>query len=136
MPCVLDTNLLIYFLGNAADPEVLSRIEQEIRSSARVSVISRMEILGWRSHTEESRRRARRLIDQLDEIALTSVVVERVIEIRSQLTIKLPYAIIACSALVESLPLMTRNTEYFRRVPDLELINPFESRSGGPRKHV
>lgn len=126
MPCVLDTNLLIYFLANAAESEVLSRIEQEIRSFARISVITRMEVLGWRGHTEESRRRARRLIDQLDEIALTSVVVERVIEIRSQLAIKLPDAIIAGSALVESLPLMTRNTEDFRRVPDLKLIDPFE----------
>jgi len=98
-----------------------------LRSSAKFSVITRMEDLGWRGHTEDSRQRARRLLDQLDEIALTSVVVERVIEIRSQLAIKLPDAIIAASALVENLPLMTRNIEDFKCVPGLDLIDPFEA---------
>jgi predicted nucleic acid-binding protein len=127
MPCVLDTNLLIYFLGDAIESSVSQRIEQAIRSSARFSVITRMEVLGWRGHTEDSRRCARRLLDQLDEIALTSVVVAWVIEIRSQLGIKLPDAIIAASALVENLPLMTRNVEDFKRILDLELINSFQS---------
>jgi predicted nucleic acid-binding protein len=127
MPCVLDTNPLIYFLNDAIDAAVSQRIEQALRSSAKFSVITRMEVLGWRGHTEDSRQRARRLLDQLDEIALTSVVVERVIEIRSQLAIKLPDAIIAASALVEKLPLMTRNIEDFKRVSGLDLIDPFEA---------
>jgi predicted nucleic acid-binding protein len=54
------------------------------------------------------------LLDQLDEVPLTSVVVERVIEIRSQLAIELPDAIIAASALIENLPLMTRNVQDFK----------------------
>jgi predicted nucleic acid-binding protein len=127
MPCVLDTNPLIYFLNDAMDAAVSQRIEQALRSSAKFSVITRMEVLGWRGHTEDSRQRARRLLDQLDEIALTSVVVDRVIEIRSQLAIKLPDAIIAASALVEKLPLMTRNIEDFKRVSGLDLIDPFEA---------
>ncbi len=125
MSCVLDTNVLIYFLDDALEGEALQRVQQAMRTSARVSVITRMEVLGWRGHTEESRARARFLLDQLDEVALTSVVVERVIEIRSSLAIKLPDAIIAASALIENRPLMTRNIADFQRVPGLVLIDPF-----------
>nr|WP_170879139.1 type II toxin-antitoxin system VapC family toxin [Aromatoleum tolulyticum] len=88
-------------------------------------MITRMEVLGWRGHTDESRARARFLLDQLDEIALTSVVVERVIEMRSTIAIKLPDAIIAASALIEGLPLMTRNIRDFKAVAGLQLIDPF-----------
>ncbi|MCK0507184.1 type II toxin-antitoxin system VapC family toxin [Aromatoleum anaerobium] len=125
MSCVVDTNLLIYFLADAVDESVLQRIEQALRDQARISVITRMEVLGWRGHTDDSRARARFLLDQLDEIALTSPVVERVIEIRSSLAIKLPDAIIAASALIENLPLMTRNIADFKRVPGLVLMDPF-----------
>ena len=125
MSCVVDTNLLIYFLGDAVDAPVLQRIEQALRDQARISVITRMEVLGWRGHTDDSRGRARFLVDQLDEIALTSAVVERVIEMRSSIAIKLPDAIIAASALIEGLPLMTHNSQDFKRVPGLRLIDPF-----------
>ncbi|MCK9983994.1 MAG: hypothetical protein AzoDbin1_00466 [Azoarcus sp.] len=125
MPCVVDTNLLIYFLAGAVDAPVLQRIEHALREQARISVITRMEVLGWRGHTDESRARARFLLDQLDEIALTSVVVERVIEMRSTIAIKLPDAIIAASALIEGLPLMTRNIRDFKAVAGLQLIAPF-----------
>lgn len=125
MLCVVDTNLLIYFLAGAVDGHVLQRIEHALREQARISVITRMEVLGWRGHTDESRARARFLLDQLDEIALTSAVVERVIEMRSTFAIKLPDAIIAASALIEGLPLMTRNIRDFKAVAGLQLIDPF-----------
>jgi predicted nucleic acid-binding protein len=60
MSCVVDTNPLIYFLAEAADATVLRRIEQALRADARISVITRMEVLGWRGHTDDSRGRARR----------------------------------------------------------------------------
>jgi hypothetical protein len=125
MRCVLDTNVLIYFLDDALAGSALQRVEQAMRAPAKVSVMTRMEVLGWRGHTAKSRADARFLLDQLDEIALTSPVVERVIEIRSSLAIKLPDAIIAASALIENLPLMTRNIADFKRVPGLVLIDPF-----------
>ena len=48
-----------------------------------------------------------------------------VIDIRSTITIKLPDAIIAASALAENLPLMTRNTKDFNRIASLVRVDPF-----------
>lgn len=48
------------------------------------------------------------------------------IDIRAVLPVKLPDAIIAASALVEGLPLMTHNVGDFKRIPGLTVINPFQ----------
>lgn len=46
--------------------------------------------------------------------------------IRRQYKIKLPDAIIAATALVHNLILVTRNTSDFKNIPELQLINPWE----------
>jgi predicted nucleic acid-binding protein len=116
MSCVLDTNVLIYFLDDRTDQDISMKVESAIGAGARCSLITRMEVLGWRGHTDESRHGAKMLLDKMNEIAITSVIADRVIELRSQVAIKLPDAIIAASALALGLPLMTRNTEDFRRI--------------------
>jgi predicted nucleic acid-binding protein len=58
-------------------------------------------------------------------IPLSRAVADKVIALRSQFSIKLPDAIIAASALTENLPFMTRNTDDFRRIDKLVLVNPF-----------
>lgn len=127
MPCVLDTNLLIYFLNGGTEAPVTDRIAAAMEAGAHYSVITRMEVLGWRGHTDDSRRLAQTLLDQLIEIPLTPAIVERVVALRSGMAIKLPDAIIAASALEAGVPLMTRNANDFRRIEGLRLENPFES---------
>jgi predicted nucleic acid-binding protein len=125
MTCVIDTNPLIYLLSGAAEPAVLRTIEEAIRHGALFSVITRIEIMGWPGHTVDSRNAAAALLDQMEAIELTRNVAGVAIEIRSRIAIKLPDAIIAASALTERLPLMTRNTADFSRIPGLALIDPF-----------
>ncbi len=106
-PCLIDTNILIYALTSNATPAVLARIDSAIADQARYSVVTRMELLGWRGHTPD--------------------IVAKVIDIRSVLSIKLPDAIIAASALTERLSLLTRNTADFSRVPELQSVDPFDT---------
>jgi len=84
-----------------------------------------MELLGWRGHTPDSRRTTEELLLQLTEILLTPAIVAKVIDIRSTLSIKLPDAIIAASALTVNLPLVTRNTTDFGRITELQAIDQF-----------
>ncbi|MBI5437859.1 MAG: type II toxin-antitoxin system VapC family toxin [Nitrosomonadales bacterium] len=125
MPCLIDTNVLIHALSGNAQASVLSRIDNAIANQARYSVVTRMELLGWNGHTADSRRETEVLLAQLMEIPLTPTIVALVIDIRSTITIKLPDAIIAASALVENLPLMTCNTGDFKRIAGLVVIDPF-----------
>jgi predicted nucleic acid-binding protein len=124
-PCLIDTNILIYALTNNATSAVLARIDTAIANQAHYSVVTRMELLGWRGHTPDSRRKTEELLLQLTEILLTPAIVAKVVDIRSTLSIKLPDAIIAASALTENLPLLTRNTTDFGRITELQAIDPF-----------
>lgn len=125
MPCLIDTNVLIHALSGNAQAPILSRIDDAIANQARYSVVTRMELLGWNGHTADSRRETEALLTQLMEVTLTPAIVALVIDIRSTITIKLPDAIIAASALAENLPLMTCNTGDFKRIPGLVVIDPF-----------
>ncbi|WP_058553879.1 type II toxin-antitoxin system VapC family toxin [Thiohalocapsa sp. ML1] len=127
MACLLDTNVLIYWMSDALASPVAARIEAAIRADASYSVVTRMEILGWRGHTNDSRTRAADLLEQLQEVALTRAVVDQVIDIRSSIGIKLPDAIVAASALTSGLPLMTRNLDDFKRIAGLQIVSPFQT---------
>ncbi len=51
--CPLDTNILIYYLADAIPPGSLGEIETMLTSSFRISIITKIEFLGWKKHTPE-----------------------------------------------------------------------------------
>jgi predicted nucleic acid-binding protein len=52
--------------------------------------------------------------------------VNKTIQLRQKQKIKLPDAIIAATALVNGLALVSNNTKDFKNIPDLELVNPYD----------
>ncbi|MFZ4539249.1 type II toxin-antitoxin system VapC family toxin [Propionivibrio sp.] len=122
--CLIDTNVLIDYLGGNTSSAFVLNVEQALSAGSVVSVITTMELLGWRGHSEQSRCDAENLLRGMGEIGLARPVVNEVIKLRSLLAIKLPDAIIAASALVEKLPVMTANTSDFKSIPGLSLLNP------------
>lgn len=55
---------------------------------------------------------------------LTEEIVEKTIEIRRLKRIKLPDAIIASTAIMHDLTLLTNNTGDFTQIPGLNFVNP------------
>ncbi|WP_151088219.1 PIN domain-containing protein [Hymenobacter baengnokdamensis] len=49
---------------------------------------------------------------------------QKTIQLRQQYKVKLPDAIIAATALVHGLPILTRNTRDFKAFTDLVVLNP------------
>ena len=58
---------------------------------------------------------------------LDAAVIERAIALRQESRMGLADAIIAATALVHHLPLVTRKVDDFKHVNGLRLINPFEA---------
>lgn len=123
---VFDTNILIYYLNQTLPPSGRQFVDQAIQNTAFISVVSRLEILGWPGHTEESIKKAEHLLLQnFNEYPLTEVIVRRCIGLRRQRSIRLPDAIIAATALHLQMPLVTRNTQDFGNLDTLSFVNPF-----------
>ncbi|MBF0462972.1 MAG: type II toxin-antitoxin system VapC family toxin [Magnetococcales bacterium] len=123
--CLIDTNVLIDFLSQSPDEAFNERVLAALSDQSAVSIVTTIELLGWRRHTAQSRSSAANLLACLQELPLTRREAEVAIGLRSQSPIRLGDAIIAATALTTGLPLMTRNTEDFRRIDGLRLIDPF-----------
>jgi hypothetical protein len=124
---LIDTNILIYYLAGALSPEERPTVDKILRESFNISVITRIELLGWNGHTPEGLVKARHLLDCARCIPLTDALAEKTIELRTSSSISLPDAVIAASALSLDATLVTRNEEDFTQVTELRIFNPFRS---------
>ena len=123
VPLLLDTNALIYHLNMALMPQVTQQLGDALTAQqVYISVITRIEMLAWKGHTDESLRQTTDLIEQLPELALTEPVIVQAIRIRKAHGLKLPDAVIAATALTHSLQLVTANEADFYRVDSLSLF--------------
>lgn len=123
LPLLLDTNVLIYHLNLALTPQVTQQLGDALMAQqVYISVITRIEMLACKGHTDESLRQTTDLIEQLPELALTEPVIVQAIRIRKAHGLKLPDAVIAATALTHSLQLVTANEADFNRVDSLSLF--------------
>jgi predicted nucleic acid-binding protein len=122
---VLDTNILIY----AAKPGG-QRLNNWVQDpNATVSIISRIEALGYPGITLEEKTALQNIFEYLPEAGLTEAIAARAITLRQQRKIGLADAVLAATALESFMPLVTRNVEDFKHIEGLRLINPFEPSS-------
>lgn len=122
-PLLLDTNVLIYHLKLVLPREVTQQLAQALKArQAFISVITRIEMLAWKGHTEESLRQTTNLISLLPELPLSEPVIANAIQIRKTFSLRLPDALIAATALTHGLQLVTGNEADFKRVDGLNLV--------------
>ncbi len=123
---VFDSNILIYYLNGSLNDSVRRQVEDMIKLGSFISVITRIEVLGWSKNTATSLSSAKDLLKCINEQALSEEIVKLCIQLRQNYSLKLPDAMIAATALHLEIPLMTRNVKDFQKVSNLEIINPFE----------
>lgn len=122
MELLFDTNIFIYHLNNQLSEAGTNLLRQGISGQGAYSVISRIEVLGFKQSTDADTQ-ARRLLSRLIELPLTSEIAERTIALRKRFRIKVPDAIIAATALEYSLQLVSRNQDNFSQIEDLRWVN-------------
>jgi len=123
--CVIDTNILIYHLAGVLTDQAEVTLADALESGSYISIITRIELLGWRKHSPNSLKAAEALLMSVSEIPLHEEIIRLCISFRQNYPIKLPDAIIAATARHVKVPLMTRNMADFERVPELKMLDPF-----------
>ena len=123
---LLDTNTAIYFL-NGLLPQKARDFMKEVlnEDGSYISVITKIELLGWLAASSEKIRDVEDFVQDSEILQLTDVIVDKTIEIRRTLKIKLPDAVIAATAIVQDFTLISRNDDDFKKVPGLKYLNPF-----------
>src|SRR3990172_3190668 len=121
---LIDTNILNYH--TAGDRESVDFLRKEIRmKSFHISILTKIEFLGWDKHTPEGLEKCRKLIDTALVHPVDEKVARQTIEIRRKGKVKLADALIAATALSYGLTLVTKNTSDFNHIEGLFLENPF-----------
>jgi len=128
--CTLDTNIITAFLKN--DSRVVERVSDylEFFDKLTINIISYYEILRGLKDlgNEEKLRRFDNFIQENELVFITKDTIEKAAEIYAYLK-KEGYLIedadilMASTAIVEDLVLITNNLKHFKRVKDLRLDN-------------
>ena len=71
---LIDTNILIYYLAGSLEPEEKPIIDKILQESFNISIITRIELLGWKGHSPEGLIKARHLLDCAWCISLTDTI--------------------------------------------------------------
>jgi predicted nucleic acid-binding protein len=119
---ILDTNAVIDFLGNRL-PESASVFLENIEPI--ISVITRIEVLGWYRATDEQIEHLKSYLNEVDIMPLEEAIILKTIELRQTHRIKTPDAIIAATALVNKYTLISRNLSDFSSISGLTVIDPY-----------
>jgi predicted nucleic acid-binding protein len=124
---IWDTNIVIYYLQQQFPPAPEKFIDSIINETRPViSAITEIELLCWKASTEKDLEVIQNFIEDALVVELEQPIKYKTADIRKRYKIKLPDAIIAATAMVYDLAIITRNTKDFDTIEDLEIINPFD----------
>jgi len=127
MKYLLDTNTVIYFMDGAlTHGGYLFLLDALQNQESALSVISEIEVLGFRFSDTSLEVKMERFVQSLTIYPLSNEIVKKTIEIRKLRKIKVADAIIAASAIFYGLTLVSRNVEDFKNLPGLTVLNPFD----------
>lgn len=118
---LLDSNLIIY----AARPEHASLrtfIAEEVPS---VSVVSKVETLGYHRLSGDEKSFLEEFFGAADVLSVSQSVIREAIQLRQRRSMSLGDALIAGTALAYDLRLGTHNATDFAWIEEMDIVDPF-----------
>ena len=119
---LIDTNVLIGAQMNSLPEAGMKFMAEIIDKDFTVSFITYIEFLGYKNVTKETEG----FIALANVLEINKEIIQTCVNMRKSKVVKLPDAIIAATALVNNLTLITRNISDFKNIPRLKITNPWE----------
>ena len=120
---LIDSNIIIY----ASKPTGLVARRFLNQISRNISVVSYVEAFGFQNLSVPERVRLERIFRMSEILPLSLQIAEQAASLRQQRRMGLGDAIIAATAMTHKLTLVTHNTEDFRWINGLELLDPVQN---------
>lgn len=122
---IWDTNTVIYYLQQQFPPAAEKFIDESLKESKPcISAITEIELLCWKTATEQDIDVIKNFINDSLVIELEGPIKHKTADLRKRYKIKLPDAIIAATALAYNLTLITRNSKDFEDINGLRVVDP------------
>ena len=118
---LIDSNIIIY--AAKSENEFIHNLF--INENLAVSIITKIEVLGYHSLKASDKNLLMKLFNTLEILPLSDGCVNKAIALREKQNLSLGDAIIAATAIENELKLVTRNTKDFEKIKSIKLINPF-----------
>ena len=112
MNALLDTNILIYYFNGLIDDE---KIDSLLKESFNISIITKIEFLSWSKFSDdvELNKKAKAFVSYATLFDLDDSIAQTTIKLRRKFKTKTPDAIIAATALVNNMSVVTNNRSDF-----------------------
>ena len=121
---LIDTNVFTKYIQDELSEKGNELIDGILNSfSCQISVITRIELLSWNTN-QETIDLIEEFIEMSKEFGLTEEIITKTAEMRKNIKIKLPDAVIATTAIVNNLILVSDNDRDFGKIPHLRYVNP------------
>lgn len=117
---LLDSNIIIY----AAKPEFVQLRDLIRIGDSFASAISLVEVLGFHKLSEVEREVLEAFFNELEALPINEAVLKRAVGLRQTKKMTLGDALVAATALVHDLELVTHNTQDFEWIESLRLFDP------------
>ena len=120
---LIDNNVISSYFSGLFNEKAMIFVADIIDRIPNISVITQIEALSWVNADKRKENVVKEFIEDSNILSLSTDVVNLSIKIRRSRKIKTPDAIIAATAIIHNLTLITSDSD-FNNIEDLKILNP------------
>jgi len=120
---LIDNNVISRYFSELFPQDGMAFVANIIDQTPNISVIPQIEALSWANADINKENIIREFVGDANILSLTPAIVDRTVLIRRSKKIKTPDAIIAATAIVHNLSLVTSDKD-FNHIKALRIIDP------------
>jgi predicted nucleic acid-binding protein len=121
---LIDSSIANKYLNGSLPEEGFNFLDTVFEVESIISVITKIELLRWVTDNREQYHKVEIFVEDSTVLDLTDEIVNKTIELRQKYKQKTPDAIIAATALVHKLVILTDNEKDFNNIKGLKVLNP------------